>query len=549
MAVFGPQLIYTVIMFVLLTKLGKFYSFGRFILCNKLFRYLSPSSEDLKKAVRNHYKSATQKNKKLNKVFEIDDDKEEFNIPEGATIELSCSKVSPHDLYYIKYTDEFQSFVDISLIALIIYITTEIYYSLFQPGDEVNLSVVWCTMALIYGMSCLGSIAVNYLRTEEASLLYVFTCLSFVLSLIVQLADTKYFDFNLKDAFRNVSTNTLNLIQAHINLNSNLAESKPQQASTPSSSRLYSQLQRFSTNELMFTCFIALISGLIGGLLFFPGFRLARLHFLCLKFNSDSKLKKLIYYINFILPLVVSFCWIKINTSRLAPKSKPSIPSFVSFNQLNDTAQQFLALVAPNDKTARSLNSYKIVYDVFIKSNMKIYLIIFIFLLRLSLFRDYAQSYLNLAFELATSLRKRSTRITNLKYISTVSSIYQYYGVVASQYVVPLFIILFLVLLLKTLGDYTWCGNIESCNQLVNMVSNYTSSFRIHSAQSTSTSVLKSFESSNFNMTLSHNALNKIFSPLVLRSLLGYFTFWTTTIWFTISSFGLIYYNYIDRQI
>lgn len=51
MAVFGPQLIYTVIMFVLLTKLGKFYSFGRFILCNKLFRYLSPSSEDLKKAV------------------------------------------------------------------------------------------------------------------------------------------------------------------------------------------------------------------------------------------------------------------------------------------------------------------------------------------------------------------------------------------------------------------------------------------------------------------------------------------------------------------
>ena len=81
MAVFGPQLIYTVIMFVLLTKLGKFYSYGRFILCNKLYRYLSPSSDDLKKAVRfhlniilnnsadyfffmkvrNHYKSATRK--------------------------------------------------------------------------------------------------------------------------------------------------------------------------------------------------------------------------------------------------------------------------------------------------------------------------------------------------------------------------------------------------------------------------------------------------------------------------------------------------------
>ena len=98
-------------------------------------------------------------------------------------------------------------------------------------------------------------------------------------------------------------------------------------------------------------------------------------------------------------------------------------------------------------------------------------------------------------------------------------------------------------------GDYTWCGNIESCNEFVNLLTNYTQSFRIHSTPTASSSILKSFETSNFNMTLSHNALNKIFSPLVLRSLLGYFTFWTTTIWFTISTFGLVYYNYIDRQI
>lgn len=57
MALFGPQLIYTLIMFVLLAKLGKYYSFGRFLLCHKLFRYLSPTSDDLKKAVRQHYKS------------------------------------------------------------------------------------------------------------------------------------------------------------------------------------------------------------------------------------------------------------------------------------------------------------------------------------------------------------------------------------------------------------------------------------------------------------------------------------------------------------
>ena len=57
MAVFGPQIIYTVIIFVILTKLGKYYSLGRFLLCYRLFRYLSPDSDTLKKTVRNHYKA------------------------------------------------------------------------------------------------------------------------------------------------------------------------------------------------------------------------------------------------------------------------------------------------------------------------------------------------------------------------------------------------------------------------------------------------------------------------------------------------------------
>lgn len=60
--IFGPQLIYTVIVFVVLTKLGKYYSLGRFLLHYRLFRYLSPSSDDLKKAVRNYYKSVQGKN-------------------------------------------------------------------------------------------------------------------------------------------------------------------------------------------------------------------------------------------------------------------------------------------------------------------------------------------------------------------------------------------------------------------------------------------------------------------------------------------------------
>lgn len=67
MALFGPQLIFTLIMFVLLTKLGKFYSLGRFILCHKLFRYLSPGNEELKKSVRTFYKNNSKLNQSTTK--------------------------------------------------------------------------------------------------------------------------------------------------------------------------------------------------------------------------------------------------------------------------------------------------------------------------------------------------------------------------------------------------------------------------------------------------------------------------------------------------
>ena len=108
-------------------------------------------------------------------MFEIDDDKEDFNIPEGCTVELSMSPVVPYDLNFIKYTDDFQTFVDLAVAAIGIYASTELYLSVTgRASDEINLSLVWCLMALAYGLATLSSITVNYLRSaSEASLLYV----------------------------------------------------------------------------------------------------------------------------------------------------------------------------------------------------------------------------------------------------------------------------------------------------------------------------------------------------------------------------------------
>ncbi len=225
------------------------------------------------------------------------------------------------------------------------------------------------------------------------------------------------------------------------------------------------------------------------------------------------------------------------------------------------TLNQFLSYISSSSSDSASSSMSNMyaqhAYAILTAANVKIYLILFLFVLRLTLYRHYAQGYLNLAYEVALSMRRRgAARITNLKYMSTISSIYQYYGVVASQYVMPVYVLLFLALLLKTLGDFSWCivgankEDIFYCTYVVESVSNYTSSMLRSSPQSSTlgSGVLKRFEeASNLNVTLGHNAFNKILTPLVLRSVLGYFTFWTSTIWFGISCFGLLYYQYIDR--
>lgn len=167
-----------------------------------------------------------------------------------------------------------------------------------------------------------------------------------------------------------------------------------------------SSFKGYPTDELMFTCLIATLSGLMGALLFFPAFRLARLHFLCLKYSEGSKIKRFFYYLNFFLPFAVSVCWI--NTSRWTHPvhSKPAVEP--------NAANEFLSMVTPAtpDSSSSTLSYSKqlqiTILNLIFSSNLKIYLAISVFLLRLVLYRYYAQSYLNLAFEMAASMRKHS---------------------------------------------------------------------------------------------------------------------------------------------
>ena len=176
----------------------------------------------------------------------------------------------------------------------------------------------------------------NLLNT--GSLLYVFAALSFMISLVIQLADTRFFDFNLKDAFHNVTGNTLNLIQQAID-----AHNETESTGAQAKQYIFNQIKTYSTNDILFTCLIATISGFIGAILFFPSFRMARLHFLCLQHANDSSFMRLLFYVNFLMPLTVSLCWVKSGVSG----SHLNLTNSSNLTQEEKVQAEFISAVMP----------------------------------------------------------------------------------------------------------------------------------------------------------------------------------------------------------
>jgi hypothetical protein len=362
----------------------------------------------------------------------------------------------------------------------------------------MNLSVLWCFVILVYGLNSLLSLTFNYLYSSEGSICLIFAGTSFVTSLLAQLADERIFDFGLKRAFVNFSTNIVQYMNSSVNYQPNLTT--------------------YSQNEFMFSCFLALLSGLIGGMFFFPAFRLAKIHLLALKY-SQSIVERFFIYINFILPLVISLCWFKSFTKR-------SIS--IEIDEESKLSQIIL------------VEAIKLVKS----HSLKIYLIILLFILRIILYKTYAQAYLNTAYENATNLRRSSNKISSKMYISTVSQIYQYYGVVANQYILPLVILIFLTFLMKTMGNLSWC-ELDWCQNILSNLNDYLPK---PSQANRDFSLFKSIdELSNMNTNL--NDIKNIFSPTVWYSIIGYLTFWSNTVWFAISCIGLLYYQYVDRAL
>jgi len=486
MAVLGLQIVFTMIMVSCLSKFSAHLSFGRWLLCcGGLARYVHPSDDELRRIAGISTSSAgrTGKNGKQRSERRTGGSDDQLTLSKSADIQLDMVPIKPPDLLPLRFYTEFQWLMDFAVCGVVIYSLTEAYYVFGRPlQSEVNLSMMWCVLIIAFALKTLFSVTAIYFRTDEGGeriLCIVFGLFFLVVAMAVLITPDNVLDFGFEEAYADFTAAA-----------DSFFEKQGLESTGPIS---------LMTVRIL----LALVCSLFGALLTFPGLRLARMHTDAMRHAHEQPVKQLLLLINMILPLAAALAWVR------------------------PLAREPLARYGVGDEC------FEIV---------RIAIVLFVCIVRLSIVRPHLQAHLNMAHDRVVALRREPGRITATELQKLVVRVYYYLCVVALQYLAPLVVLLFTVLMLKTLGDVSVCRVIGY---------NVTTSVpNARSEPSSPVATPQSYFYDIYSTALQFSqilvSLRQIFVPSCFRCLLSFMSWWLCSTWFLTSSFGLIYYSYFD---
>lgn len=493
MAIFGLQIVISLVVFCFLTKLTKYYSFGRWLLCTGLFRYWPPTNDEFKQAIKQRYakepmgksKKQTNISKSYHKASSLNNNDasnavEEFPIPTDTSIELKLIPIVHRDVIQVKYVDEFFSLVDFIAGSAVIFILTEIYLYVMplirqnnEHLNEINLSLFWCAISLLLASIVLTRFVREYLKVDEGILCILFGALSFLLALCLQFIDERFFHFNLKETYGNRT----------VTYNDDNDE----------------EMNYLDRRFIYIVMLLAFINAFQSVILFFPAFRFGQLQYLFVLKNRRSKrdFKQIgtfaLTLVNFILPIFTCLLWCKPIIRRL---------------------------------------------DDGLLLQLKILSVVGCIVLRVCLFKPYMQIYLGTAFDRVKTLYEQqqstSTRITNLSYQRNVTSIFFYLGVVTSQYMLPALVELLICFYLKVFSS---SGSVLPLHAPT--PPRWLESLDSYMTNSNST---------NSSLVNTWNEMRTLVNTQHLSVLISYLLFWHHTMFCVVSCGSLLYNTYIQRE-
>ncbi|XP_037816513.1 transmembrane protein 161B [Lucilia sericata] len=509
MAVLGAQLVITLIMVSVIQKLNPHFSFAKWILCSTgLYRYLHPTDDELRTkggVPKEKPQKGGYKGNKHQQNGTVKSKEGQFHIPRSIEIDLETTPVVAKDVIYLRYFTEYQWLVDFSVYAAIVYIISEVYHYFVPLKNEVNLSMVWCLLVIFFAIKLLSSLTVLYFQSEESigeRSMVIVACLVYLLiAMIVLIIDESILETGLEDAYASFNANA-----------SKFLGEQGLQSSGPAS-------------KIVVKFFMALGCGVLGSLFTFPGLRMAKMHWDSLRYCRENKFLQILLNISFVLPFILVILWIR-------PISRDYL-----------TVRVFQGMEEPLLKPH-------------IFETLRLLLVVFVVILRFALMPIYLQSYLNLAHDKIMDLRKEAGRITNFEYQKKISSIFYYLCVVTLQFAAPLILCLYLTLMYKSLGGYSWTGIFtesvlqHECSADLEPALDMSQDFMEGSGAPLLTeetdnefNILESAQ----NLQNSIMSLKNVFSTEVYKGFLGFATWWSYFTLFATSSLGIVYQSYFNK--
>lgn len=468
MALFGTQLIITMVAACVLQKLGPFYSLARWLLCySGLRRYRYPTDDTLREA------AGLAKNNGKKKGKHDEKQANGFLVPKNAEFELETAPVEHFEVMAFNFYTEYQWLVDFAACTIFVYAITEGYTWLVGQRDEVNLSMLWCLMVVGFTVRLLSRLTAVFFRsTDGNSGELEICCVSgltyFVVSMVILVTSNDLLELQLEQAYGSFNESATHFLQAH-----GLDSSGP-------------------ASMFAFRLLLAVLSGVAGAILMFPGLRYTRMHRDCVRMCS-SRAMQLVYHVNFVMPLVNVLTWVRpLSRAYLAEKALPSTGAPLLSEAWFDS--------------------------------LRLWLLVFTVCLRLALMPRHLQAYLNISREKLDRVRQEAGRIRSTELQKKIVSVYYYVCVAALQFVAPLILSLYLALMYKSLGGYSWLGSPSASDPVAEPLPPPPAGDQLGSA--------------SVHVTFTLAAVKRVFTPGFYRGLLGYLTWWTSFVMFTSSVVG-----------
>lgn len=381
MAVFGTQLLISMIVSSFLYKLSPYISLGNWMVTSGLRTFFAPSDAALRQHVTVGGKSKKKGDRERGEDARLDPN---LTVPKSADIELATVAVRKVDVCGLHYYPELVWMVDFAVATLAVHVATFVYYRV-QPAaaNEYNLSAVWTLVLLVSAMGSLHSMAMVYFGEEvvgEKSAFLVFTAVFGVSAMAILLIGEDVLEFGLDESYANLTDKVAALV-----------------ANGGDSDLVGSYFPRW-----LFRAGLAIPATFLSTLLLFPGFRFAETHFDALK-ATKSPLAKLALQLNYISPAVCLGLWVRpLGSGMIATKG---------------TVHLYLADVP---------------YESF-----QVGVVVCTAVLRLLLYRFYLQAYLNVPKKRMEQLKREEGRITVSELRKRVGSFFSFLPSAAVQYVGP----------------------------------------------------------------------------------------------------------------